>query len=169
MVGGYSPLLDACSGRGHVFANCSWSSLYSPKAVAWEVHTADNGTLTAELIRKACLRENDTFLGVRAALWQRVPNDRRHAPCNTDPPENLHHNIMLLIQQRQCVHSESLLATLKHISTYPTTPFASLNQARPWVHQFTTWCNVEHHHHAIQHLTPLRPLRWQRHHHPLCP
>lgn len=38
--------------------------LYSPKFVAWKVHTTENGELASELIRKVCLRENNTAPGL---------------------------------------------------------------------------------------------------------
>ncbi|MGY6272878.1 integrase core domain-containing protein [Achromobacter denitrificans] len=37
---------------------------------------------------------------------------------------------------------------------HPRRPFASLGQARAWVHRFVTWYNQEHRHSALRFLTP---------------
>ena len=51
-------------------------------------------------------------------------------------------------------YSESLFGTMKYAPTYPAKPFASLTEAREWVHRFVTWYNEQHRHSAIQFVTP---------------
>lgn len=51
-------------------------------------------------------------------------------------------------------YSEALFRTLKYRPGYPTTPFASLEEARAWVKGFVTWYNEEHRHSGIRYLTP---------------
>lgn len=51
-------------------------------------------------------------------------------------------------------YSESLFRTLKYTPAWPNQPFASLDEARGWVHEFVQWYNQEHRHSAIGFVTP---------------
>ncbi len=51
-------------------------------------------------------------------------------------------------------YSESLFRTLKYAPVYPNKPFESVQIARVWVNEFVQWYNKEHHHSAIQYITP---------------
>ncbi len=51
-------------------------------------------------------------------------------------------------------YSESLFRTLKYTPSFPGKPFASLEEARRWVHTFVQWYNGEHRHSAIRFVTP---------------
>jgi hypothetical protein len=50
--------------------------------------------------------------------------------------------------------SESLFRTLKYIPFYPQKPFASIEDARVWVHQFVAWYNQVHRHSGLKFVTP---------------
>ncbi len=50
--------------------------------------------------------------------------------------------------------SESLFKTLKYRPSYPDGAFASLEEARVWVHRFVCWYNNEHQHSEISFVTP---------------
>lgn len=50
--------------------------------------------------------------------------------------------------------SEALFRTCKYRPAYPYQGFASLEAARDWVQRFVRWYNHEHHHSAIQFVTP---------------
>lgn len=50
--------------------------------------------------------------------------------------------------------SESLFRTLKYIPFYPQKPFASIEDARIWVHQFVAWYNQVHRHSGLKFVTP---------------
>ena len=51
-------------------------------------------------------------------------------------------------------YSEAMFRILKYSPAYPTKPFSSLDEARKWVHSFTTWYNNEHCHSGIKFVTP---------------
>jgi putative transposase len=51
-------------------------------------------------------------------------------------------------------YSESLFKTLKYCPQYPSKPFCSLQEARDWVNNFTTWYNTQHLHSEIRFVTP---------------
>lgn len=51
-------------------------------------------------------------------------------------------------------YSEALFRTLKYRPSYPSKPFASLEEARSWVEQFVAWYNTIHQHSAIRFVTP---------------
>src|SRR3954470_20290675 len=51
-------------------------------------------------------------------------------------------------------YSEALFRTLKHVTAYPTLPFADLEAARRWVTRFVAWYNAEHRHSGIRYVTP---------------
>jgi putative transposase len=50
--------------------------------------------------------------------------------------------------------SESSIRTMKYRPNYPDRPFASLEEARAWLREFTRWYNTEHRHSAIGYVTP---------------
>jgi putative transposase len=56
-------------------------------------------------------------------------------------------------------YSEALFRTLKYRPSYPSKPFASLEEARLWVQQFVLWYNDHHRHSRLKFVTPA-----QRHH-----
>src|SRR5690554_1991025 len=51
-------------------------------------------------------------------------------------------------------YSEALFRTLKYRPGFPAEGFATLEQARQWVLQFTQWYNNEHRHSALNYVTP---------------
>lgn len=51
-------------------------------------------------------------------------------------------------------YSEALFRTLKYCPTFPAQPFVDLDAARAWVAAFVRWYNHQHHHSAIQFVTP---------------
>ncbi len=51
-------------------------------------------------------------------------------------------------------YSESLFRTLKYRPSYPSRPFASLEEARGWVHRFVGGYNREHRHSRLKFVTP---------------
>lgn len=51
-------------------------------------------------------------------------------------------------------YSESLFRTLKYRPGYPTSGFATIEDARAWVEGFVLWYNTEHLHSGIRYVTP---------------
>jgi len=50
--------------------------------------------------------------------------------------------------------SESSFRTMKSRPNFPDRPFASLEEARAWLREFTRWYNTQHRHSAISYVTP---------------
>jgi len=50
--------------------------------------------------------------------------------------------------------SESLFKTLKYHQSYPSRPFATINDARKWVTGFQYWYNDVHRHSSLKFITP---------------
>ena len=49
---------------------------------------------------------------------------------------------------------ESLFRTLKYAPSWPSKGFATLDEARQWVHKFASWYNKQHKHSALNYVTP---------------
>jgi len=132
--------------------------VYSRKIVGWEVYPQESATHAAGVLHQAYLRE-----GVRAGalvlhadngspmkgatllvMLQRlgvVPSFSRPAVSNDNP------------------YSESLFNTLKGRPNFPSDPFDSVEEARRWVGQFTSWYNNVHQHSALKFVTPAQRHR----------
>lgn len=127
--------------------------IFSRKIVGWQVYEEESSALAGDLMRDICRRENigpnqvvlhsDNGAPMKGATLlatlQRLgvmPSFSRPAVSNDNP------------------YSESLFRTLKYRSFYPDKPFACLLGARTWVAGFVNWYNNEHHHSAIQFVTP---------------
>jgi hypothetical protein len=127
--------------------------IYSRYIVGWEVHERESSEHAAELIRKACLREgihepglvvhSDNGAPMKGATLQAtlqhlgvVPSYSRPSVSDDNP------------------YSEALFRTLKYCPAWPNRPFASLEEARAWVHAFVNWYNEVHRHSAIKFVTP---------------
>jgi putative transposase len=143
----------AASIRGTFYRLYLIEDIYSRAIVGWEVHEEESAEHASELIRKACLREgihqkglvlhSDNGSPMKGATMlstlQRlgvVPSFSRPSVSDDNP------------------YSESLFRTLKYTPTFPSTPFASLAEAREWVHTFVQWYNEQHRHSAIGFVTP---------------
>jgi putative transposase len=127
--------------------------IFSRLVVAWEIHEDELAEHASGLMEKACLKH-----GVN-------PNQLTLHSDNGSPMKGA---TMLVTLQRLGVmpsfsrpsvsddnpFSESLFRTLKYCPTYPTKPFADIEQARQWVHTFVSWYNNEHRHSGIKFVTP---------------
>ncbi len=127
--------------------------IYSRKIVGWEIHAEELAGHAAELVTKACRREQvargllvlhadngspmkgATMLATLQMLGV-VPSFSRPSVSDDNP------------------YSEALFRTLKYTPAYPGEPFADLDAARAWVVRFVHWYNHEHRHSAIRFVTP---------------
>ena len=127
--------------------------IYSRLIVGWEIHCEELSSHAADLISKACLRQqvrrNQLILhadngspmkgATMLATLQKLgvmPSFSRPSVSDDNP------------------YSEALFRTLKYTPAYPTKPFADLDEARQWVARFVTWYNTEHRHSGIRFVTP---------------
>lgn len=139
--------------KGRFFYWYMMKDIYSRKLVVNEVHKRECAEHAAQLLQRACLREqtagqplvlhsdNGTamkganmrammhILGVSASFSRpRVSNDNAYA--------------------------EALFRTAKYCPMWPERPFETLGQARQWVMQFVQWYNEEHRHSGLKYVTP---------------
>lgn len=129
--------------------------IYSRKIVGWEVHESESSEHAATLVRKACLaeqvEENQLILhsdngspmkgAVMLSTLQKLgvaPSFSRPSVSNDNP------------------YSEALFKTFKYRPDYPTKPFADIDTLREWTQDFVQWYNHEHHHSALQYVTPVQ-------------
>lgn len=139
--------------RGQFFRLYMIEDIFSRKIVGWEVHHDELADHASVLITKACLAE-----GVR----------RHQLVLHADNGSPMKGATMLATLQRLGIvpsfsrptvsddnpYSESLFRTLKYTPAYPRRPFACIDEARRWVHEFVNWYNHEHRHSAIKFVTP---------------
>ena len=143
----------AASIRGAFYRLYLVEDIFSRKVVGWEVHEDESAEHASVLIGKACLAEaiheaglvlhSDNGAPMKGATMlstlQRlgvVPSFSRPSVSDDNP------------------YSESLFRTLKYCPAFPNQPFASIEDARRWVHAFVQWYNNEHRHSAIRFVTP---------------
>lgn len=127
--------------------------VYSRKIVGWEVFETEDSDHASSLLRKTYMREgingDDLLLhsdngspmkgATMLATLQKLgvaPSFSRPGVSNDNP------------------YSEALFKTLKYQPLYPQRPFASVEDARQWVADFTEWYNEIHHHSEIKFVTP---------------
>lgn len=139
--------------RGAFYRLYMVEDIFSRKIVGWEVHEEESAGHASVLIHKSCLAEgiHEPGLVLHAdngapmkgttmlATLQRlgvIPSFSRPSVSDDNP------------------YSESLFRTMKYCPAYPGRPFASLEEARRWVHTFVQWYNQEHRHSAIRFVTP---------------
>ena len=129
--------------------------LYSRKIIGWEVHETDSSDHAVDLVRRTALAEKIhslptkpvlhgdngatlkattvlamlTWLGIRASYSRpRVSDDNAFV--------------------------ESLFRTVKYRRQFPAKGFATVEHARHWVREFTSWYNQEHRHSSIRYVSP---------------
>jgi len=139
--------------RGSFFKLYMIEDIYSRKIVGWDVHVEENAELSSMLVERTCLAEGVLSSGIvlhadnggamkgstMLATLQRlgvVPSFSRPSVSDDNP------------------FIESLFRHLKYCPTYPSKPFASLEEARAWVASFVAWYNNQHLHGSIRHVTP---------------
>lgn len=129
--------------------------LFSRKIVGHEVYESETGELASELVQKAYWRErlaaqpkplvlhSDNGSPMKAATFLETLYDLGIVPSRSRPRVS-----------NDNAYSEALFRTLKYRPGFPEKGFATLDDARQWVLQFTQWYNNEHRHSALNYVTP---------------
>ena len=129
--------------------------LYSRKIVGAEVHNSDDADHALHLVRRTALAESIATMEAKPVL-------------HGDNGSTLKATTVLAMLQWLGVkpsysrprvsddnaYAESLFRTAKYRPEFPTTGFASLDQARAWAEEFVHWYNVDHRHSGIRYVSP---------------
>lgn len=127
--------------------------IFSRKIVGWEVHVREGAELAALLLERAVWAEGcltsplalhaDNGSAMKGATMKTtmerlgvIPSFSRPRVSNDNP------------------FSEALFRTCKYVPSWPARGFATIEEARAWVHAFVRWYNTEHRHSAIRFVTP---------------
>jgi transposase InsO family protein len=127
--------------------------VWSRKILGWQVHEVESKELAAELIDRIAAHADVDLAGwvlhadnggpmkgsTMVATLQRlgvIPSFSRPRVSDDNP------------------FSEALFRTMKYRPAYPTSGFASIEEARAWVERFVRWYNTEHLHSGIRYVTP---------------
>ena len=116
------------------------------KVVTWVVHEREDPAIAAELVSRACLRDQISK-GRRQLLI--LLSDNGNAMRASTFESRLEELGVLRSFSRQSVsngnpYSDSLFRTVKYRPAYPRKPFASKEQACQWVSPFVNWYNLQH-------------------------
>jgi putative transposase len=129
--------------------------IYSRKIVGHEIYPCETGELACEVIEKACWREHlatrdkplilhsDNGSPMKAATFLETLYALGITPSYSRPRVS-----------NDNAYSESLFKTLKYRPGFPANGFATIGEAREWVHGFVGWYNVEHRHSMLRYVTP---------------
>lgn len=127
--------------------------VWSRKIVGWAVHDTESKELAADLVRQIAVESGVDLRGwilhadnggpmkgsTMVATLQKlgvIPSFSRPHVSDDNP------------------FSEALFRTMKYRPVYPTGGFATVEQARLWVHDFVIWYNTGHLHSGISYVTP---------------
>lgn len=139
--------------RGDFFYLYIFLDLFSRKIVGWDIHKTQDSILSADLLRKICIKEcinkkelilhadnggpmkGGTMLSTMQMLGV-IPSFSRPSVSDDNP------------------YSESLFKTLKYCPIYPSKPFEDIFEAKKWMNTFEKWYNTEHLHSGINFVTP---------------
>ena len=131
------------------------SDIFSRKIIAWEVWKEESAEHASELIRRSYIAEklalnehplvlhSDNGSPMKGATMLETLYALGIMPSNSRPRVS-----------NDNAYAESLFKTVKYRPDYQPKGFATLDEARQWVHQFVEWYNNEHHHSGINFLTP---------------
>ncbi|RYZ17554.1 MAG: IS3 family transposase [Myxococcaceae bacterium] len=127
--------------------------LYSRKIVGWQVHEVESMELSAQLLHTSVVNEgaDSTRLVVHADNGGPMKGSTMLAKM-----QQL--GIMASFSRPRVsddnAYAEAFFRHLKYAPSWPTKPFATLEQARAWVATFVRWYNEQHRHSGIQFVTP---------------
>lgn len=139
--------------RGVYFYLYLVMDVFSRKIVGWEVHERECGNHAAEVVRRAVLAEGiertprvlhaDNGSPMKGATLRTTLLQLGIEPSYSRPRVS-----------NDNAYSEALFRTCKYRPDYPGKGFATVDEARTWVHAFVAWYNGEHRHSALRFVTP---------------
>lgn len=139
--------------RGAYFYLYLVMDIFSRKIVGWQVYEEESSTLAGELLTDICLREkvcknqvalhSDNGAPMKGATMLATLQSLGVASSFSRPSVS-----------NDNPYSESLFKTLKYRPDMALSAFENLLAARSSVTQLVHWYNLEHHHSAIQFVTP---------------
>lgn len=139
--------------KGRYYYWYMMKDVYSRKLVANEVHEVESAGLAARLLTQGCLREgtqgqplvlhSDNGSAMKGATLLACMQNLGVEPSYSRPRVS-----------NDNAYAESLFRTAKYSPQWPNKPFASLEAARRWVHEFVWWYNETHRHSGLRFVTP---------------
>lgn len=148
--------------KGLFFYLYLFLDVFSRKIVGWEVFATESAEQAATVLSRAYYREGvtpDTLVlhadngGPMKGATMLATLQRLGVMPSFSRPSVSHDNPF----------SEALFKTLKYHPGAPSQPFDTLEEARQWVAGFVTGYNEEHHHSALQFVTPGQRHRAEDH------
>ena len=131
--------------------------IFSRFIVSWEIHQKELTIHAESLIKKAVFKHS----ALNAPL---VLHSDNGSPMKAQSLQNLLTKLGIMKSysrprvSNDNPYSESLFKTLKYVKDFPTKGFASIEEARKWVHSFVSLYNNDFQHSGIKYVTP-----YQRH------
>jgi putative transposase len=138
--------------------------VYSRKIVGFEVQETDSSDHAVDLLRRTALAE-----GLHALLEKPVLHGDNGATMKATTVLAMMHWLGLKASYSRPRVSddnafvEALFRTAKYRPQYPSTGFASLQDARDWARKFVAWYNHEHRHSGIRYVSPAERHEGQDH------
>jgi transposase InsO family protein len=139
--------------KGKYFYWYMIKDIYSRKLVANEVHESECTEHAAQLLARACLREqtagrplvlhSDNGTAMKGANMLAMMQSLGVASSFSRPRVS-----------NDNAYAEALFRTAKYCPQWPERPFDTLEQAREWVHDFVHWYNEQHCHSGLKYVTP---------------
>ena len=137
--------------RGQFFYLYMVQDLSSRYGVHWEVHDEEHADHNARLIQQAVLKagcqnkppvlHSDNGSGMKAQTMRKKLTELGITPSFSRPSVS-NDNAFI----------ESMFRTVKYCPQWPSAGFATLEDARAWVHKFMRWYNEEHQHSGINYV-----------------
>nr|WP_186354459.1 MULTISPECIES: IS3 family transposase [Pseudomonas] len=139
--------------RGQFYYLYLFEDLYSRKIVGYEVYESESGEYAAQLLQRCMLREqclhqplvlhSDNGAPMKAQTMKAKLEELGVLPSYSRPRVSNDNAFV-----------ESLFRVLKYRPQWPSSGFASLDEARVWVDRFVRWYNTEHRHSKLNFVTP---------------
>lgn len=129
--------------------------VFSRKIVGHEVHAVESSDLASLLMRRASLAEG---LAGRPLVLHSDNGSPMKGATMLATLENL--GVAASFSRPRVsndnAYAESLFRTCKYRPDYPTKPFASVEQAQAWMHEFVRWYNHDHKHSGLKFVSPVQ-------------
>lgn len=139
--------------RGQFYYLYLFEDIFSRKLVGYEVHEAESGEHAAQLLQRSLLREqclhkplvlhSDNGAPMKAQTMKAKLEELGVLPSYSRPRVS-----------NDNAYIESVFRVLKYRPQWPSSGFASLDEARQWVDHFVHWYNTEHKHSQLNFVTP---------------